>query len=627
MVAAIRTRVRRGSGAAAPALLDTRAQVPSHVGIAASGRGEESRNHAHRDFRPRPNAWTKAALKASTRAQMAVARAYGDTGRDMAAARLELCGVPSVGYSPAGELLRSKAGVPTAILMRCGSQLCSRGCAGDISRRRRRVVMERVTELMHRADPRRPDPLFQRQPDAGATIEELLEAVAEHGATYEAARKAALWERGAEVDAQLAALWDGIDAEDLDDLEVHAPDLVLPTSTKKKRRPRVPRRPRRDRVYEVRACPELASRTLDMPIPPMLAVEVGRAPKRRTRDSFRMSLPPNVHAYGCRQLTLTQPARPDATLREDVDRIADALTRFTDSAVFRAKCDAWLFRIEFELSTPARRREQARAEGRTDYVKRGTWWHVHVHGVVWGRFWAQAPSTMCKALEGDCFCTACNGVDDEDSLLVTWRRALVETKRYGDELAALGIHQGELLRRIRIHKHPTRRTFALPLTTGGDRDEGVTFGGARIEIPSRKHGSRSLTPIGAVSECIKYTTKTVELGKMPRHRVAEVVDALNGRRLMRCGGLLFGLHLPEDAIDEAPRADVEGVDIEADIGEHALTPSGRIVDSDEIVWRSDDAAIEARRAAWEALHNMHEERRRARATGPPPDAGGEAWTP
>lgn len=626
MVAAIRRRPldRRGPGAAAPVLLDTRAQVPTHGEIAASGRGEESRNRAHRDFRPRPNSWTVTAQKASTRAQKAVARAFEDTGNEMAAARVELCGVPWVGFSPAGELLRSKAGVPTAILTRCGSQLCARGCAGDLSRRRRRVVMERVAELMRRADPRRPSPLFMRQPRDGVTTEEYLEAFAKHASAVEKRRLERRWDEPADT---RAIAWSSEDDEaDEEEFDDDVPGMQMPAPKKRTRRPRLPRRPRRDRLYEIRNVLQTnAPMSIDMPHMAAVAVEVGHV--RRTRDSFRMTLPPSTHAYGCRQITLTQPNRADETLRESIARIADALDRFAASAVFRAHCDAWLLRIEFELSTPARRREQAKAEGRKDYVKRGTWWHVHVHGVVWGTFWSQSPSTGCDTTRDDCLCTRCSGVDDEDSLLVTWRRALVETKRYGDELDGLGINQRELLNRIRVHAHPKRRTFAVPLTTGGDDGRGVTIGGARIQIPARAHGSRSLSPLGAVSECIKYATKTVELGKAPRARVAEVVDALRGRRLMRCGGLLFGLHLPEDAIDEPARSDVEGIDDGEGVGEHALTPSGGVVDTDEIVWRGDDRAIEVRRAAWEALHNAHEEHRRARAQGPPPDAGGEAWTP
>jgi hypothetical protein len=620
MVAAIRprTRVRRGSGAAAPALLDTRAQVPSHVEIAASGRGEESRIPARRDFRPRPNPWTKPALKASTRAQEALARAYEDAGRELVAARVAFCGVPSVGFSqgpevlvplaggavlvlpPAtpGELLRSSKGVPTAVATRCGSGLCARGCAGDCARRRRRVILDRLDELRFRADPRRPAPMYVRQPQNAAAVEELLQPV----------RIAMVQEHGSGAKLK-----------------------------KREKRPRRPRRPRRDRLYEVR---ELAGGTV--------AVELSKAPQRRTLDSFRVSLPPTTQAYGCRQLTLTQPKR-GGCLDEQVERILDALTRFTEMQTFRAHCDAAVFRVEFELSTPARRRDTAKAQGRTEYTKRGTWWHVHVHGLVWGRFWAHSPSSHCKRVArvtdtecvradgvtctceacdppqpSPCMCTRCSGVDDEDSLLIAWRRALVETKRYGDELDALDIHQDTLLRRIRMHSHPSRRTWATPLLD-------VPLGGARIQIPSRVHGSRSLTPMGAVAEAVKYATKTIELGKMPRHRVAEVVEAMNGRRLMRCTGLLFNLHLPDDTLDEPAKTEIEGIDQDVGIGEHAFTPSGRVVEYDDIVWAADPWAFEMWRKTWCALHDKHEREKRAAllalATGPPPDAGGEAWTP
>lgn len=634
MVAAIHHRRRDagGSRGAAPVLLDTRAQVRGHGGIAASGRGEKSRKGARRDFRPRPNPWTPAAQKAAKRAQMAVARAFEDAGRDTAAARIELCGEPWVGYAPeelvplaggavlvlGGEMLRSKAGVPTAILQRCGCQLCARGCAGDLARRRRRVIVERLEELRTRADPRRPSPMFMRQKSSAATVDEVLAAVAAHGAELADARRAAAWDEGDGITWN----WDD-DAEETGHIDVEVPPLELPTATKKKRRPRPPRRPRRDRSWESVAAVELVSLAGGAELvehETTFAYETPKVP-RRTLDSFRVSLPPSTHAYGCRQLTLTQPKRADGTLSEEIDRAADALTRFIRSAVFTAHVDAAVFRIEFELSTPARRRETARAEGHSDYVKRGTWWHVHIHGIVWGRFWPQSPSTLCKRDEQDeCFCTRCSGVDDEDSLLIAWRRALVETKRYGDELDAMGLHQGELLRSIRWHSHRSRRTWAKPLLD-------VDFGGARIQIPARENHGRSLTPLEAVHECVKYATKTIELGRMPRHRVAEVVDALNGRRLMRCTGLLFGLHLPEDAVDEAPRNDVEGVDTGEGIGEHALAPDGRVVDTDEIVWRADPRALRERLTTWAALHETHEAWRRACATGPPPDAGGEAWTP
>jgi hypothetical protein len=230
------------------------------------------------------------------------------------------------------------------------------------------------------------------------------------------------------------------------------------------------------------------------------------------------------------------------------------------------------------------------------------------------------------------------GVDDEDSLLLSWRRACVETGRYDRELRAAGIDEQRLRRMLRRHAHaanqrPGRQSWShallhppapirAPLVAPSPAP--VRIGGARIQsvdwAPHGKHGSAWR----ALCEVVKYSTKTAVLAGLPVERIAEVIDACSRRRLLRCTGLMFGVNTFEDVddLDETPVVDeVEGAapidPDDAKSEKFAVTADGRRFLEGQWVVRYDDGAEEEWRADMEKIFDEHARRKAARNTGPP----------
>jgi hypothetical protein len=263
---------------------------------------------------------------------------------------------------------------------------------------------------------------------------------------------------------------------------------------------------------------------------------------------------------------------------------------------------------------------------------------VHAHVLVLGRYWPQKPHPRIPwACARDCRCTRCEGVDDEDSLLLAWRRALIETGRYGAELRGAGIDAERLRRALRRHAHaanqrPGRLSWAHALQRppaivkaplASEPPAPVRVGGARIQaVEWAPHGKR-LSRWGALCEVVKYTTKTAVLATLPVERVAEVIDACARRRLLRCTGLLFGVHTFEDVDDEDETPTHDEIEGAADMPEHntpqkfAVTPYGELIPEKQWVPRYDDAAEERWRASREQLFDKHARLKAARNTGPP----------
>jgi hypothetical protein len=525
-------------------------------------------------------------------------------------------------------MLRGPTGVPTAVVEKCGSRLCG-DCAADVARRQRRRIVERLEELAARdvLD----GPVWRRTPrervaEAAAAVEDRLRE-AQRAARIPAERRdaktaalAELGERAADHEWRETAYLPG-ERIGFFPAELRA---EVSATLARPRRPRDQKRPHQVIARsQQRRAKRLRKRGLSLEV-------VGGDGKRRTRHDFRVGLPVTSDAYGCRFVTLTQPARPGEPLRDAIERLEDALALLMKPGrTWHDFVDGSVVRIEFEWSTPERRKAAAanhEAEGNAEKARElrerapfASWWHVHAHVLVWGRRWPQKPSGYCSARDDGaearraCGCTKCGGGVDEDSLLYAWRRALVETKRYGEELSErCELDECEVRRAIRWHTHPSRRTW-------GKAVAGVRIGGAHIKIPRRSKRGARLSSWGALCEAVKYSTKPMRFASMPVERVAEVIEAVEGRRLVRCTGLLFGVHLYDEETDEKEHAAAEGMVIAASEVDdkpwrYAFDVNGDVVSEDDFAWRSDGGALEERRAVLEALADFHDERR---ATGPP----------
>lgn len=643
---------KQGSGGAAPALLDTRGYLRPHRGKVAESREKNRGPHADAPLNRGPsepregaegkwNPFSKTAWKFKRAAAAKLGDAYESTGRDLRAVDVRACGVPTPFYSPSGApLAHPENEVPTAKRRSCGSRWCVMGCAATAKRKARETIIERLRELEARAATGAPltptvvhgAPTFVFGGPSGSVRTFARSAsgvpcgspfVVEHAAWQPVWQRRPRWVRvvteSTPTEIREMQLQDF--REDVEDAELAREGWHV-----------VERTPRVDRLRLV----------------------VGRRQRRPVAGAFCVSAraarfwigpPKGWNGYGARFLTLTQNDRADEPLADALDRLEDALARLMRSQVWLAHVDGAVVRIEFELSTPKSRKRHARElrdagdeDGARELETRkfGVWWHAHAHVLALGRYWPQSPPTSAVCAR-DCRCTRCLGVDDEDSLLLSWRRAMVETGRYGKELRAAGIDEPRLRRAIRRGTHAANQrpgrlswSHALqhppaivkpPLATAPPSR--VLIGGARIQAVQWAPHGKTLSRWGALCEVVKYTTKTATLATLPVERVAEVVDACARRRLLRCTGLLFGVQTFEDVDDEAEtpaRDEVEGA---AEMPEHnvpekfAVTPDGELVPEKQWVPRYDADAEEAWRASRERLHDKHARLKTARNTGPP----------
>jgi hypothetical protein len=610
---------KRGQGAQPPVVLDTRAQVATHVPprpIADSRLNtwsKEARYSASRTahklaaaydavFFAEDAAWSRAratpgelpngarkprsdAAHAAELRRCAVAR-LGHCNR---AAAVLSCGHAQVGYAAVtGELLTSKTGVPTAIVDKCGDRLCV-DCAAPLAHRRRSALMERLHELQKRT--RLIGPVWQRTPHEDQPMGEAALAIV----------------REAERLRYAVSLGDDVDIREVTALADAEPPPPKRGGRSQRRPPLVP---------------DVLTHAVHIGDGVHLLTATRRPPRRRRREHFRIGPPlaapknaagapmHNVDIYGCRFTTFTQPIRKNETLSESLSRLLEAMRRTTRSPVWKAHVDMSVIRYEHERSTPKKREQKAREHERAGEHERaaelrsrandGEWWHCHAHALMWGSFFPQSPSLAVQLDR-----------DPEDSLLMVWRRALVETGIYDEELFRHA-HPGaavvpELIERygaklradIRRCAHASNgRCWSLPLRAkGSDGKPLVRIGGIHVKSPERRHGEKKLTPEEALAEVIKYVCKPAALGELRHDLVVEVVEATRGRRLVRATGLLYGVHLYDDSEAEETD-DTEGVDIER--GERvAWTASGLCVSLSAVSWRSDNDAREERRAALE----------------------------
>ena len=176
---------------------------------------------------------------------------------------------------------------------------------------------------------------------------------------------------------------------------------------------------------------------------------------------------------------------------------------------------------------------------------------------------------------------------------MSWRRALVESKHYG---------MADVRASLRWWSHRARGGWARAL-------DDVKIGGARIEAPRRHKDGKPISPQSALREVVKYTTKPVKLLGLGDEDLAEMLRAIDRRRLTRCSGLLFGVHIPEASDNEEGNDQSEGMDPDEDDRIVGVDADGNRADAAVWVWRFDDESQEECRAVRELVDNAHKQRR------------------
>jgi hypothetical protein len=292
-------------------------------------------------------------------------------------------------------------------------------------------------------------------------------------------------------------------------------------------------------------------------------------------------------------------------------RVTSTVRRFMRSAAWRNQVAGSIIHVEVERSTPDSRRAKARKvlddaevlhdagllveaqskreSGRALLARekktarlppaRRSWWHAHIHVACSSGFWA---------------------IDDVNA---AWAYAASRTIRWGAVVAV------------------DKDGADVPGLLVGCRSAQKVH--ADMRRPAR--GVR-----GVVDELTKYITKPMSLGRLSVGEVAELVQGISGRRLLRCTGALRGLKLDEA---KKPTTEKEGA-----AGDGVVAPIGYVVDDTALlggvrgvylsdvdtygrsrvdgvapefqdcvaVYRDDDEAQEFRRAAAERTWALHQ---------------------
>lgn len=309
------------------------------------------------------------------------------------------------------------------------------------------------------------------------------------------------------------------------------------------------------------------------------ALARARALIKQRADERRDARKAAAHAHlwrsqDVRFITLTTRPTPGETAPAAYARTAAALARMTRSVAWRDRVAGAAIRIEMERSTPATRRRAL-----TD--KRTLADAYDAAGLA-----ALAQRTRAEA---DSYAAA-ERKREHSAAPRSWWHPHVHVA------ASCGFwERADLLRAWRM---ATRSPDSL------------------ADVRPLDRGRRGM------AELAKYVTKPLQLARMSATEAAELVDALQGRRTLRCTGALRGLRLERE--DRAPTETTE-----AAIGDGHARPIGFAVDPSSLLgrravflspstddtqrtigeWRDDADAQEAVRAAKERAHDLAQQHR------------------
>lgn len=248
-----------------------------------------------------------------------------------------------------------------------------------------------------------------------------------------------------------------------------------------------------------------------------------------------------------RFLTLTQQDNFAESAKEALARLMATLQRFLRSKEWRRRVAGSIVHIEIERSTPESRRAKARkaldeaavlrAAGLDDEAKvkedsghnllrreketskkapaARSWWHAHAHIACSSGFWPV------------------------DEINDAWSRSAMKAK--GTTWAPSRVDDDGV---------------GVDLVVGARSRPRVK---ADMRRPSR--GVR-----GVVDELTKYITKPVGIGRLSVDETAQLLDAVNGRRLLRCTGALRGVALVEQSKEAQVKEGHAGDGIDTAIG-------------------------------------------------------------
>lgn len=299
---------------------------------------------------------------------------------------------------------------------------------------------------------------------------------------------------------------------------------------------------------------------------------------QRVRDEARKAA---AHARlwrssDVRFLTLTQSKDNDETAGEALERVRSSVTRFTRLAGWRDHAAGAIVKIEVERSTPTSRR--AKALQLLDNAE---------------RLDAAGMSADAAAMRAD-----------GHGLL----RRLKNERERGESASWWHAHAHIAVSCGFWDVNDIRSSWIR--ATRGDGSCGVD-----IQYPRR--GVR-----GVLDELSKYITKPMGLSRLSVDEVAELAQAIAGKRLLRCTGALRGLQL-EDLEHEVAKETTEGdLDKETAAGgcvgfvdddtsalgrravylDDTVDDDGNVVERRKGRWRDDDEAQEARRVRLERAH-------------------------
>jgi hypothetical protein len=310
-----------------------------------------------------------------------------------------------------------------------------------------------------------------------------------------------------------------------------------------------------------------------------------------------------------RFVTLTQQDLPAETAAQALRRVRAAMSTFQKSATWRHNVAGGIIKFEVERSSRttrmqgARRRldsaevmaslgfgddadkmradahNQVRRERRRGRGSAGAWWHAHAHCAVSSGFWSV------------------------EAVRASWGAACVAAaerlaKSYEEHAQRHGVEVDPHARILRDWLEGEKQPVVVDMQRP---DRGVA---------------------GVLDELCKYITKPLSLGKLSVDEVADLVDAIAGRRLLRCTGALRGIQLEDDESEESTTT------TEATLGDGFEKPIAMVDDPSSLFgkrmvylddvegkgvrlarWRDDDDAQEERRRRLELAWSTHQARR------------------
>jgi hypothetical protein len=300
-----------------------------------------------------------------------------------------------------------------------------------------------------------------------------------------------------------------------------------------------------------------------------------------------------------RFLTLTQQDEAAETAKEALARLTRSLALFIRRKEWRRHVAGAVIHIEIERSTPETRRARARRSlddaevletaGLADLAKKErdsghallrreqkisllppaarSWWHAHAHVACASGWWPV------------------------DEINRSWSAAAFKAQKV--RWGVVGVDGVDVVVGSRSRK--------------------------RVRADMRRPARGVLA---VVDELTKYITKPVSLAKLTVAEVGDLLDAINGRRLLRCTGALRGVVLEEQRAQEE--------DKEGWTGDGETKPLGLVADETSALgargvylsdvdpatgdviagrlvaeWRDDAEAQEFRRAAAERTWDLH----------------------